>query len=464
MIGLRKEGALLDIRESYLNQYFDEISPKDFYRSIFPKGELQEKGVMNDFKFNAIAVELLPESNERNVKRYTITDDLDIIDELLQHDNFILMSPISYIGKTRESKNARYIYALAIDLDGVTKKMNMVDLFHQIEIADFLPRPTFTVSSGNGLHLYYVFEQPVPCYKNVVQQLERMKHNLTKKIWNKYITELSQNVQYQSLFQGFRLVGGTTKNGGRTRAYITGEKVTVEYLNDYVLPENQLKGFKYKSKLTLEEAKKKYPDWYEKRIVNQEPKGHWICNRGLYEWWLKRLTDDDNPEIIEGHRYYGVMCLSIYAKKCGVPREELENDAFGLVESLDKLTKDPENHFTRADVLAALQMYDDNYITFPRDTIAQLTGLEIKPNKRRKKPLKRDDGTAFKVARMIQNLQDPTGEWRNKEGRPSAELKVRQWQQQNPDGRKADCIRETGLTKPTVYKWWNEDLNNKFKR
>ena len=25
-----------------------------------------------------------------------------------------------------------------------------------------------------------------------------------------------------------------------------------------------------------------------------------------------------------------------------------------------------------------------------------------------------------------------------------------------PDGKKADCIRETGLAKHTVYKWWQK--------
>ena len=440
----------MDIREQYLNQYFDEIAPKDFYRFIFPKGELQEKGVMNDMKYNAIAVEVLPKESKQNSKRYTITDDLEKIDELLEHDNFILMSPISYVGKTRESVNARFIYALAIDLDGVTKQTHMIDLFHQIKVVEFIPCPTFIVSSGNGLHLYYVFEQPIPCFKNIVQQLAKLKNNLTRKIWNQYVTELSKNVQYQSLFQGFRLVGGVTKNGGRTKAYEIGGRVSVEYLNGFVEPENQLTQFKYKSKLTLKQAKKKYPEWHEKRVVQQQPKGSWVCNVGLYEWWKKKLE----TEIIEGHRYYGVMCLSIYAKKCGIDRDKLENDAFGLVEDLDKRTTNSENHFTRADVLAALEMYDDSYITFPIETISKLSGIVIEKNKRRKKPLKRDDGTAFKAARMIQDLQDPDGEWRNKEGRPSAEQTVRNWQKKNPTGKKADCIRETGLSKPTVYKWW----------
>ena len=46
-----------------------------------------------------------------------------------------------------------------------------------------------------------------------------------------------------------------------------------------------------KSTVTLEEAKELYTEWYEKRIVQGEPKqkskkqgGTWVCNEALYEW------------------------------------------------------------------------------------------------------------------------------------------------------------------------------------
>ena len=32
---------------------------------------------------------------------------------------------------------------------------------------------------------------------------------------------------------------------------------------------------------------------------------------------------------------------------------------------------------------------------------------------------------------------------------------VQQWKAEHPGGRKVDCIRDTGLSKPTVYKWWD---------
>lgn len=40
------------------------------------------------------------------------------------------------------------------------------------------------------------------------------------------------------------------------------------------------------------------------------------------------------------------------------------------------------------------------------------------------------------------------------QGRPAKANIVQLWQQEHPNGRKVDCIRDTGLSKPTVYKWW----------
>ena len=46
-----------------------------------------------------------------------------------------------------------------------------------------------------------------------------------------------------------------------------------------------------------------------------------------------------------------------------------------------------------------------------------------------------------------------------KGGRPhgsgTAQDKVYQWRQQHPEGRKADCRRDTGLDPKTIRKWWD---------
>ena len=38
---------------------------------------------------------------------------------------------------------------------------------------------------------------------------------------------------------------------------------------------------------------------------------------------------------------------------------------------------------------------------------------------------------------------------------------VEEWQKNHPDGKKADCIRDTGLSKPTVYRWWKQGILEK---
>ena len=438
----------------YLNQYFDEVEPKDFYRAIFPIGELQEKGELEQGKYNAIAVELLPkEENRVNARHHIITDELSVIDKLLESDNFIIISPISYIGKSRKSDNARFIYAMAIDLDGMTELHYLLDFIHQTKEREKLPIPTYIVWSGTGLHLYYQFEKPLPCFKNVVKQLAELKKALTENIWNAYITELHEKPQLESLFQGFRMVGGITKGGNRTRAFEFGEKVSIEYLNSFVPAAAAMTEYAYKSDLTLEQARKKYPEWYKKRIEEGKPKGTWTANRAVYDWWMKLLQD----KIAVGHRYYAIMVLAIYAKKCGIEQRELELDAYGLIEFMEELTVSNDNHFTREDVLAALEMYNDNYITFPIDSIVNLTAIPIEKNKRNFR--KRADH--IKIMNFIRD-EVYHMDWRRKGRVKGSNVKGKEviaWHEANPTGTIQECIAATGISRATVYRYWKNGEN-----
>lgn len=437
----------------YLENHYEEITPRGFYRSIFPNGALEEKGQQIAGKYNAIAIELFPKDEKGKVKvnRYIVNDDLNKIDELLDSDNFIIISPISYCGKSREAKNARYIYAIAFDLDGVNDTQYITDLFYQMG-NKVLPTPTYTVCSGNGLHLYYQLEEPVPCYENIVSQLSALKNDLTRQIWNRYTTELYKNPQIESLFQGFRMVGGITKDGiHRTRAFITGKKVSIGYLNDFAKEENRVKDLERYNKrgLSLYKASKKYPEWYERRIIEQQPKGKWVCKRALFEWWLRRIKE----EAKEGHRYYCIMCLAIYAKKSGIDREELEKIAFDLVEELDTLTTRENNSFTNDDVLKALEMYNDDYISFPIDSIVNITNIKIEKNKRNRRKQK----SHIEYMNTIRLFKIKMGEITLKgvAGRKTTkEHIVKEWREANPTGTQYRCSKDTGLSINTVKKWW----------
>lgn len=436
---------MLDV-EAALGAAFDEVSYMDFYRSIFPVGSFEEKGVYQAGKYNGIAVSI--RKGCKRAKRLTVTDDLDAIEEMALTDDFCIMSPISYAGKNRKSENARLMYALAIDLDGMETLKQWQFFMEQIErgheMLSFvwgLPKPTYLVASGTGLHIYYAFEKPVPLFRNVVEQLEVLKRRLTWQAWTQGASSLHDKVQYESLFQGFRVVGTITKEGRRCRAFEVGKKVTVEYLNRFVPDEYRVKSFAYQSDLRLAEAKEKYPEWYQKRVIEGRPRQTWTCKKDLYDWWIRKLSVGAE----QGHRYWCIMTLATYAKKCGVPKETLEADAYGLIPLMN--TKGDE--FTEDDVLHALEAFTDSYITYPIHTIVNRTGIPIEKNKRN---YRKQEAHLYLARRKKEDMK-VIGEVVN-EGRPSQEQTVREWQESHPDGKKADCIRETGLSKPTVYKWW----------
>ncbi len=455
--------ALYKEKNAHLEQFLEQVSPFEFYREIFPEGSFERKGHYEDKKPNGIAVSLPGKGGSVNgialgiegdgkARRYIITDDLKMLEELMDTD-FTIMAPISYYGKKRSGKFARFLYALVFDIDGVGMPQ-LRDVLHQMN-KDILPKATFVVNSGTGLHLYYVLSEPVPMYPQNQHYLKELKYSLTRQIWNRYTSSIKQP-QMQGLMQGFRVVGSGTKlgKGYPVVAFQFGGRVELDDLLEYIPASNgerqKLQGILKKSSMPLAVAKEKYPDWYERRIVKGERRGRWTVKRDLYDWWLRRIQD----EIRVGHRYHGIMTLAIYAKKCGIAEEELRQDAYSLLLPYDEMSIEEVNRFTREDVEAALSMFNEDYVTFPRDDIARLSGMSMPVNKRNWRKRKEH----IQVMNTMKALKKQLGEAvpvGRPQGSGTAQERVYQWRQQHPEGRKADCHRETGLDPKTIRKWWD---------
>lgn len=442
-----------------LSAIYKEVAPKYFYRQIF-QHHLDKKGAFTKGKYVGIACEITKEKKGKKtvVKRHTITDDLDTIDDLLKSENFIIISPISYIGKSRKTENATRMYAFAIEIDDLRvsddgRPVGLNDLLHHFDI-ELLPTPNYIICSGNGVHLYYVFEQPLILFDNVKKSLDAFKKALTPYFWNQYVTKdyKIENIQFESPFQGFRMAGGVTKKGDRTRIFeISTHPIAIEELNRYAVKYGKKEcqiDISYESELTLAEAKEAYPEWYERRIVNKQKKGTWECKRDLYDWWKRRITEGASV----GHRYYCLLMLSIYAIKCGrnVSEEELIEDAYSFLDKFDEMSENEINRFTDEDVMDALQgYYDKDLVTYPINSIVYRSGIPIEKNKRnfRKQAIHikyMNNQRAFKVE---------MGECTNG-GRPDKRQIVQSWRLEHPGGRKIECERDTGLSRHTVLKWW----------
>ena len=124
---LERQRALYREKNAHLRQYLETVDPFEFYREIFPEGSFERKGHYEDAKGNAIALTVPKKQNSREngvaleiegdgrARRHLITDELQELGEI-QDTDFTIMSPISYFGRQRSGKNARYLYAIVFDL------------------------------------------------------------------------------------------------------------------------------------------------------------------------------------------------------------------------------------------------------------------------------------------------------------------------------------------------------------
>lgn len=470
-------------KNTFLSTYYTEVSPKDFYKDIFTPDTIEEEGVMypkgegkpnpivciKKYRFNADGSPLMKSTKDGKYSYHAyfmdnriMFNNYKVLDETCNQD-FAICGLYTCWGKNSCSNHAFSLYGFCIDLDGVREKeLNTLCLKFENKI---LPVPTYLVNSGHGIHIYYVFESPVPLIPAYKKSLERIKKGLTLMIWERDTTTYDlKDIQFQGIFQKFRMVGSHTKFAtGRkkskfiVKAFRVGKKVDLTYLNHFLedwsytqdLAIRHLKkdfASLSEERLPLEDAKVLYPEWYDR--IQKGIHGHWVCNEGLYYWWLNQIKT--NSKVREGKRFFIVSILFVYAMKCGIPYEQVEKDAIDLIPILDEKTE--HSPFTLDDVIAASQMYDEKWYKMSWAFVKEKSGLDniIPQTKRNGRPRKEH----MRIMNFVRDEINQNRTWRDGNGRPDKKDMIQEWRKAHPDGRKVDCIRDTGLSKPTVYKWW----------
>ena len=437
-----------------------EVSPMEVYTDIFRLGtntiqcEREPKG---KYKSNPI-VYFKNENEENGHYRILFDDTFEETLKIAQAADFAIINGITYFGRKNLMKHASKMYAMIFDLDGVTEG-SLENFFSGAFNIQKYPIPNYIVLSGHGIHLYYVFEYGVSLFPNIKLQLKELKYELSNLIWNTY-TSIESKKQIQGINQGFRVIGGKTKPGSpiaKSIAYrLYDHPHCLQSLNYFVSATkiDETKLFR-ESTMSLAEAKKMYPDWYQRIVINGEPFKKWdIAGKvhgnnphALYDWWLQKITRYATP----GHRYFAIMCLAIYAAKCDVPEDRLRADALRVQPLLNNLN--PSEPFTVADVESALECYDLKYCTFPIKDIEKISGIPIPRNRRNGETQEMH----LEMCRFKLKLKSKKAK-KNLQGRKSFSERareIRRWRLDNPAGTKADCIRSTGISRPTVKKWWD---------
>lgn len=349
--------------------------------------------------------------------------------------NDMLVGACTYFNNWISKRSARDVYGFIIDADNFYSGTLQQAFLRNWATAndDPMPMPTYIVNSGTGLHLYYILTEPIPNYHSSTEILDRIYRALA-------VQQTSNRVflhrQVQWFGQDFRMAGGLNKYGWTNSAYKTGHKWDIDELAEAV-------GVKGVHVRRYDESRQAQPR--EKR--RQIKRSGWKSNPKFYDYALESCRLKSK----EGNRYTSMCALTVIAWKCGISLDQLEHDLMGLLPGFNKNATNPVKE---SEIKSALKMYNDKAMLTQRATLENWQGWEYKPIKRNGRPRAQH----IRLMNFVRDEINGNIKWRNRDGAPTKQEAVEEWQRIHPNGRKADCIRETGLSRPTVYKWWNNGL------
>ena len=403
-----------------LSEFGEEVSPYTLYEDIF--GDTMQ----------TIPVVFIDDDN-----KHIVPMSIDEAIEQSEGRNDVLMGGCTYFNNWISKKSAKDIYTFIIDMDNVYSGTLLNALRNDWKTANDepLPMPTYIVNSGTGLHLYFVLTEPIPNYRVTTENLDKLYRALAIQQTTKRVY-LHKQVQWFG--QDFRMAGGLNKYEWKNTVFRVGEKWDIDELGKAVGLED-VHFIRYGEKRTKKPNAKK---------PRQNREG-WRSNRAFYDCALRNCRDKTK----EGNRYTSMCALSVIAWKCNVLQEELERDLLSL---LPDYNKGATRQIKEKEIYSAMKMYNPKAMLTQRESLENWQGWEYKPIKRNG----RKQAEHLERARLVQTLDYPNGEWRNKEGRPKGsgtkEYIVREYLELHPTATKTDVVRNTGLTYNTVRKYWDK--------
>lgn len=493
---------------SFLPSFFEELKPREFYQKLFSALPLEKEGEMLQGYYHpvvqAVNVKASKEYKEltqhfkdkghpkpqaeawKRIKHkhypfvsttFKLYDGLEYVDTITSYpndDNFFFLSPITYIGKRRTKDNARMLYALCIEIDNLVVREGVqtgfYSLIKQMKNDRYLPSPTLIAWSGNGLHLYYVLKTPVALFKATARSINKFRKLLIRRIWNSSVTESYKlkDIQWETIFQGFRMVGTPTKralkehNGEVCRGFIfkEGKTWTLEELWSYGKKADleKLKEADQQPKHTLAMMRNEYGDkWVEEHFTKRGkwkglPPKFWKVNEGFYRSFLQKIYD----ETEEGHRFNALCMLSAVGWKCGIDDERIENDMNALKDYFNSREYiEPLKDSDVFDALTYRKNQGDELNKYKNEYLTENAGVSPYPERKRNGRKLLDHINRVNQLRSFRKNELGEDEYKNN-GRPTKQAKIKIYREENPEASMYQCVKDTGLSKNTVKKWWGE--------
>ena len=435
----------------------EAVSYKEMYNDIFfiDKGLIGHKGVKDDF---ANPIVMAYNKNGKTKFQVMHSDTFySILEDLQKKYDAVITNGITYLGTRRIAERMNNSHALILDLDDITidgLEVLLLKFYHRKLLV-----PNYVTLTGTGLHLYYLFKHPIYLNRESKEILMSIKKKLVESIWTSDITDAE--MQIQNLNQAYRCVGSknSTSKGYVTAYHLNTEKYNIKMFNDYFNTDykeyvhgdmSNINDYKVvlnsKAGVGTKSGKRAQPGNIAAR------KGSKIKNVSLatYVRFRDKVLVSNSTAV--GHRYLSMAYLACIAYKNGISKTQVEIDLYILRDIFNK--RRPNDRITISDVKNALKMYSSKYAKTSYKTISTAVGFEFEKQVRNKSNLSRKENLAQIVEKRKQS-----GEWFPNGKSCHKKAAVEQWQQNNPKGTIAECIRATGITRNTVNKYWKKEIN-----
>ena len=407
-----------------------EVDAADFYRTIFPKGSLEEAGNQQPGKYNAMVTAVRPNLDKADL--LVMHDDLALLSEMRASDAY--MNCISYAGKEDKEDYARYLYAFFVRVNlsthpdvadaqisalkqylknGYLSKRNRKKVgnkfewvYSKNEIMHFI-RPTYLMVDHEHLYMCFVLYRPLSMFPEHRRKLQELVNDISEKI--------NYGLRLPAIYPVEILECRTVVGKGDCRAYRFPEKrlrhVSLDELNACVPKKKQLyiKG---------------------ESSFDDQP--------NLFPWFLREVRKPENWKTMKPRVF---VTAAAYAAKGSISLATMMEELEKLGEELLPLFGEKE---IRKQINDARYFYMYDFYWQRRRTREYLSdecGIEIKKRKRNKGAEHHTRSEHCKnVNRDVNALL-------------KREEEVTQWFAKNPKGTQKACAEYLGISISTVNKW-----------
>lgn len=375
------------------------VAPLEFYQSIF-RGRVERVPVF-------VAGEGIEKLSIEDALRFSVSR------------SNVYINPCDYFKGWVSADTLKTVFAFVVDLDNI-EMGGFEHLFSGFRKNGQEP-PTYIVNSGKGLHFYYVLEQPVEAYKRHHGMLNHINKELSADF---YRYAGIGKADTHGIRQAYRIVGSLTKSGCTTVAYRIGGLHSIEHLAERYgvgLEDNAEKGH-------VIDARSRFKKSLKRR---------WTPSKAFYDYTLKRAFMDSH----EGHRYTTMFALVQIAAKCKVPIEQVRPDLEQLRAEWNGVAK-KKAEVKAEEVEHALKGYNDKGNLSPRASLEHFLGWKFDAIPRRG----RTQHEHLRRARLL----------RNDDMKVAKMKKISEYMRENPQANKSQIARATGISRPTVIKYYDE--------